>query len=113
MSERNNLGVGLIVAGVIVEVVANGWLSNDNRGSNRTYERRNDPPPQAQRRLVNENEGDRALEAYEKTKKKGDEKNGKKEEQSWYSSWLGGGEEEEKKEGQEEKKEGEEEEKLE
>ena len=45
MSERNNLGVGLIVAGVIVEVVANGWLSNDNRGSNRTYERRNDPPP--------------------------------------------------------------------
>ena len=44
MSERprNNLGVGLIVAGVIVEVVANGWLAGGDGGGGA---RRNDPPP--------------------------------------------------------------------
>lgn len=31
--ERNNLGVGLIVAGVIVEVVANGWLSSESNNN--------------------------------------------------------------------------------
>ena len=57
---RNNIGVGLIVCGLLVEAVCNGVGGGQRRPA--------PAAPAPQRRLTDENEGDKALENYESNK---------------------------------------------